>query len=345
MNLARQATRSAILNVASSYGQQAMGFFSTLVLARLLTPDDFGKYGLGLTVYMFFARARTFGFGQVFFSIPQADEDDLSTLLWLSGATSLLVILLVALAIPLITWLYGEEIARILLLISIIALFESDGLAATAVIQLRRDLAYSRIAIVSLTATGLSLAITILLAMRGWAVWALVVGYGIKTLIYFAGTWAFAPRFRLAAFSRERARYFFRHGRNMWLGGLGGFLAFLYDDLAVGTFTDTATLGNYRKAYDLALVPLAFIGGAAEVMEPTYARSRDSREGLTLAVTSILDVVTKAVFPLGALLAIAAQAGEPLDFRPELLESLVVEAADARRGSGIRQYRKSGRTT
>ena len=100
--------------------------------------------------------------------------------------------------------------------------------------------------------------------------------------------------------------YYLRHARNMWLGGLGGFLAFLYDDIAVGTFSGTTNLGYYRKAYDLALLPLAFISGAAEVMMPTYARARDDREGLTLAATTILDVVSKVVFPLGALLAIAA---------------------------------------
>lgn len=333
MTLARQATQSALINILGSYGQQVVGFLSMLVLARLLTPSHFGQYGLALTVYFFFARARTFGFARVFFSVPEPDEKDVGTLLWLSAGTSLLVIALVGVASPLVRLLYGDPILKLLWVISIIALFETDGLASAAETLLRRDLLYRRLAALGLVSTALSLGVTILLAVAGWEVWALVGGYGVKTLVYFVGAWALAPRFKVLAFDRDRARYFFKHGRNMWLGGLGGFLAFQYDDLAVGTFTNAATLGNYRKAYDLSLVPLALISGAAEISEPTYAKARADRAVLTATVTGLLDLVTKVVFPIAALLAIGAPEIIQLYLGPQwlaaipMLQALAIYAA------------------
>jgi O-antigen/teichoic acid export membrane protein len=317
MSLAQRVVRSALFNILSSYGQQVLGFLSNLVLARLLTPDEFGTYGLALAVYLVFARLRTFGFNSVFFSVPDPDQKDMGTLLWLSAGTSLLVIVVVGLASPVVKLLYGPQLTTVVVMVSLIALFEIDGLASTADALLRRDLSFRRLATLNVLGTALSLLTTILLAFADWGTWALVAGYAVKTLTYFVGTWIYAPRFSIRAFDWERARYFWKHAKNLWLGGMGTYLALSYDDLAVGTFAGTASLGHYGRAYNLSLLPLAFISGAAEVMMPTYARARDNREALTLAATTILDVVTKFVFPVGALLAITAPEVIPLYLGPQ----------------------------
>jgi O-antigen/teichoic acid export membrane protein len=113
-------------------------------------------------------------------------------------------------------------------------------------------------------------------------------------------------------FSSDRARGLLSEGRHMLWGGIGTFLAFKYDDLAVGTLTTTSTLGHYQRAYDLSLIPMSVVGGVMSIAGATYAQVKTDRAALSEAVSFVLDAIALIVLPASVGLVLIAPEAVPL---------------------------------
>ncbi len=298
--------RGAFFNTVFTYATQLLGFSAGVVLARLLDPEDYGLYGIGMALMLLFSRVRVWGFNSLILADPDPDDHEISTQFWLSIAFSLLVVVLLAAAGPLLRRIYSAPQVLMALVLAGLAVFESDGVASTLETMLARDLNYRAISGALLVASILGLAASIGMALAGWRAWALAGGYGVRTLAYCAGVWLLAPRRPRLLFSLARARGLLRRGRFLLWGGMGTFIAYQYDDIAVGTLAGDVALGLYRRAYDWSLLPMSIIGGILGVSGATYARVRDDRAALTAAVTSILDVVALIALPVSCSLALMA---------------------------------------
>ncbi len=291
----------------------AMGFVSTLFLSRLLEDTDFGLFGFGLTLMLLFSRVRLWGFNALIVAADDPDDSQISTQFWLSVTLSVTVLGLIVIVRPLLLALNDSinlnlqpDVLTFALWCAFFALFENEGLASTPESMLARELRYNIISIVMTVSVFLSLTLSVVLAARGFGAQALLWGYGCKTITYCFGVWVFTPRRPKLLFQWQYARYLFGEGRFLLIGGLGSFLAFQYDDLAVGSLTDRGTLGSYRLAYNISLVPMAIIGGILGVANATYARVKDDREALSDAVSSILSAVALVGLPASAGLALIA---------------------------------------
>jgi len=307
VTVAQRAVRSAFYNAAAGYGTQVLGLVATAVLGRLLGPGPFGVFGLALTIVLFFARVRLWGFNQVLISMEAPDDEAISTQFWLSIAFSTLMAGLVIAALPLLNLLYDRDVLLLAVIVGVLSIFEAEGVASTPENLLIRDLRFSRIAASRLISTALGHAAAIGVALLGGLRWALVVGFAVTTLSYCAGVWITAPRRPRFLFSQEKARLFLKQGSFLWWGGIGTYLAYQYDDIAVGTLAGTVQLGLYRKAYDLSLVPMSLIGGVMSVTLPTYAQVRDERAALSRAVSFVLDAIALITLPSALGLALLAR--------------------------------------
>jgi O-antigen/teichoic acid export membrane protein len=286
---------------------QVIGLLSGAILLRLLNRDDYGLFGLGLVISMFFARLKLWGLNSLIIAKTDPDDLDLSTQFWLSVGFSFGVLALVAAAMPLLRMFYDADEVLMTLLVTAVSILENEGLASTPENMLIRELRYGTLSTLLIISTLLSIGTTIVFALLGWGAYALLAGYAVKSLIYCGGVWLYAPRRPRVMFSMERARGLLREGRHLLWGGIGSFLAFKYDDLAVGTFTNRAMLGNYSKAYDLSLVPMSLVGGVLGIASATYAQVKDNRAALSEAVSFMLDAVALIVLPASVGLALIAR--------------------------------------
>jgi len=313
VNVAQRAVKGAFFNSIGSYIMMAMGFFSTLILTRQLKDVDFGLFGFGFTLMMLFSRIRLWGLNRLIIAETDPDDRRISTQFWLSVGFSTAVVVVLGIAWPIMNMLNNiinlnltQDVLLFAVLCAVFALFENEGLASTPENMLVRELQYGLLTTITTVSTFLSLAGTIILAAMGTGAWSLLLGYGIKTVTHCIGVWIYAPRRPSLAFSREDARSLLSEGRFLLMGGIGTFLAFQYDDLAVGSITDKGTLGSYRLAYNISLVPMAIIGGILGVANATYARVKESRKNLSDAVSSLLTAVSLVGLPASVGLAIIA---------------------------------------
>lgn len=306
MTVAGRVVRSAIISSLSGYGLQIITLISSMILTRLLTTQQFGAFGLALAISLFFSRIRLWGFESLLLAKTEPDDLDISTQFWLNCGLGVTTILLIALAAPLLRLGYDPYVVNLTLYVTMISLFESFGITSTLDAMLARDLRYGTISSLSVTATLLGIAITIVGAALGWGTDALLAGYCVRIMFYFIAALILTPRRPKFMFSVQRARDYFREGRHLLWGGIGTFLAYQYDDLAVGTLAGQATLGLYQRAYTLSLVPMSLVGGALGMAAATYTNVKTDRRALSEAVRYMLDVVALIVLPASTGLALIA---------------------------------------
>jgi lipopolysaccharide exporter len=321
-SVAGRAVRGAAYYTIASYAMQGIGLLTTPVLARLLTPVRFGAFGLALTLVMFFARVKLWGLNYFIIADPDPDDLQISTQFWLSTLFSTLVLVLIIAAQPILRLIYDQQVLLMTIIIAAFAILEQEGLASTPENMLTHQLKYGSISLLQTLSTLLGVLTSLGFAFWGSKDWALVNGYAVKTTSYCLGVWVLAPRRPRLIFSFERARDLLKQGRHMLVGGLGSFLAFLYDDFAVGTFINKTVLGLYRKAYDLSLVPMSTVGGVLGVASATYSRAAQDRQALSEAVSFVYEAVALIALPASIGLALIAPEFVPLYLGEEWIEAV-----------------------
>jgi PST family polysaccharide transporter len=228
----------------------AIQMIGTTVLARLLTPQDFGLVTMVSTFSLLLANFGHNGFNEVILQRNEIDHVIASNIFWFSVATGVFFTVLVAASGSLIARFYGNpQVARITLGMSLTIVVMSTSVVHLAL--LRRAMQFSGIARNNILAQAISVFLSIVLALRGWGYWALVAAAVAQPLVISLGAWRLCRwlpgwprrtaemnsmvRFAFHVYGRFIVNYFSRNT----------------DNLLVGWRFNAQALGFYKKAYDL----------------------------------------------------------------------------------------------
>ncbi|MFZ1135708.1 MAG: lipopolysaccharide biosynthesis protein [Candidatus Korobacteraceae bacterium] len=248
--LRRLAVRGAAATVSAQTLTLAAQVVSTVVLARLLTPADFGVVAMVTTFSLLLMSFGTSGFSEAVIQCDEMDRFLASNLFWITCALGLILTIGFAGAASLLARFYQNPlVAHVAVAMSAVILITAASTIHLAL--LRRAMRFSAVSANDVVGRAANTAVAILLALRGWGYWALVAGIvaqGISTTI---GAWWFCRwipslprrgvgtramlRFAAKVYGRFSANYFARN----------------FDNLLVGRQFNAAALGFYKKAYDL----------------------------------------------------------------------------------------------
>jgi O-antigen/teichoic acid export membrane protein len=231
----------------------------TITLARLLTPEAFGLFGIAFAVTGFLEFAKDGGLIVPVVQRESLEPEQLATLFWVSAGIGVLVTLLTMLAAPLVGRLFSDaRLVPITLALSLV--FLAGGLSTQHSALLRRQLRFTALASCELAALALASVVAVASAARGAGYWALVyfqlVREVVQTVLIIAAT-RWLPRWptRWAAIGD-----LVRFGGQMMLFDLLGYFNFKADNVIVGWALGPTALGLYDKAYQLLLLPVNQIG-------------------------------------------------------------------------------------
>lgn len=275
-------------------------FLRTIVLARLLAPDDFGLMAIAILAITLVERLTTTGFD---FALVQR-RDDIHP--YLDTAWSVQVLRGAALsaavfiAAPWIAQFFAapeaEAVVRVLSLVLIVR-----GLANIGVVYFQRDLRFDLRFVVEMSDALTNAVVAIAAALVLQNVWALVLGVlagGIARVIASYVVHDYRPHFRLV---REYARTLFGFGK--WILGSSflNYAAGNLDDIAVGRLLGVTELGYYRMAYNFSqMVATEFTGMTNQVALPAYASVQDEPDRLKRGYLAALHVAAFVAFPVAA---------------------------------------------
>jgi O-antigen/teichoic acid export membrane protein len=285
-----------------------MVFISTVILARLLTPEDFGLVGLASVVAGYLGTLHTFGVGEAFIQSKFGSEESANATFVLSTASGILLFLLSLVLTPIAAVFFREP--RIEMIFPVLAFtYVLTGLTTIHDSLLVKELKFQQrllpTFIQSIT-KGLG---SIVLAFMGFGAWAIVWGVIIGTVAKSIVLVLVSPWKPSRAWDAQVTREIFGFGKYMVLQNIFGALEENIDYLIVGRQLGTTKLGLYSLGYrapELAIISLPSV--ISNVIYPAYAKIQDNREMLQRSVLKTLQLVSWLAVPAGVGLSMISAA-------------------------------------
>ena len=240
-----------VLSQALAFGIQLA---ATVVLARLLAPKDFGLLAMVTTSSLLLTSFGLSGFTEAVVQREKIDHFLASNLFWINVGAGLLLTVGFAAAGSLLAQFYRNPGVKSVTVAMSVTIFLSS-ISVIHLALLTRAMRYTAVSANVLLARAVSVAVSILLAWAGWGFWALVAGAVAQALAQSVGAWtlcrwiptrprrvvgtASMVRFGLGIYARYCLDYF---ARNM-------------DNVLVGRSFGAQSLGFYKKAFDIFVLP------------------------------------------------------------------------------------------
>ena len=277
----------------------------TLILARLLVPEDFGLLAVSLIAVDFLVNITNFGMIPALVQRAEADERHYHAAWTVGLLRAVAIALVVILAAPGIAALLAEP--RAASLIRVVALRPVLEAAASAkVAEVTHHLRFRSIAFISVPEAVVNTAVSIALA-RPLGVWALVAGTLAGSAISGLMSYRLAPYRPRLAFDSAAVRPLLQFGRWIFLTSLISVTGRALLQIVITQKLGVGELGLYYLAAKLALIPAEVsseVVGA--VAFPLYARLQADTQQVIRAFRAIFTSVAALLFPACALLVVLA---------------------------------------
>jgi lipopolysaccharide exporter len=351
--LSRLAVRGVLWQAISFGLGRALTLVATVVLARLLTPAEFGLVGLALVFVTFAEYLTDLGVAQalVYFERDERLQDAALALCTLAGGVLAGAGLLAA---PAIADFFGAgEVEPMVRVLSAALLL--SALRQVPVALLRRELSFRRLFATELARTLVQGAVSIVLAATGAGAWAIVWGYVAGAAACSVVAWALAdyrPGLRfMGALSAPPARRLLGYGGPAAAQALLAALIFDVDYLIVGSVLGAEALGTYTLAFRLPqVVIIGVFAVLSAVAFPMFSRARADPARLKRGYLTSVRLQSAYGVAAGIGLCMVAPMVVPVLFGPRWsaavvpLEALALYAAARSLGAGaVDVYKGIGR--
>lgn len=306
-NLKQKTASSVAWTAFSKYSNMIIGFISGIVLARLLTPHDYGCIGM-LAIFMSLAETCIDGgFASALIQKKNPTQEDYSTIFFWNIGMSVVLYGVLFVSAPAIARFYNIELLCPVLRVQAIILF----IYALNLIQrnkLRKVLNFKLLSIVSVVTSIVSLTISIWMAFKGYGVWALVASNLVSALIPCAVFWFYVGWRPKWVFSKKSFKELFSFGFYMFLTHLLNTFSQKLQGLLVGKVYSSSTMGYYSKASSTESMASHSISSImTQVTYPLYAQVQDDKIALSNIIKRLTMTTAYITFPLMFILLLVAK--------------------------------------
>lgn len=298
-DLRRRTARGGFVTLTGQGARFMLQLGSTMALARLLTPADFGLVAMVTAVTGFLTLFKDLGLSEATVQKQEIDQGEVSTLFWVNVAASAFLTLVVLALAPVLARLYHEpSLTPITVAVSLGFVISGLGVQHAALLQ--RQMRFSKLVTIDLVSLSLGIVAGIAMAIASYGYWALVAMPLVSSGSATVGYWLSSR---------------WRPSRPAWSPGSKGLLAFggyltgfntvnymarNLDNVLIGWRWGATPLGLYSRAYQLLLLPLQQINApVSNVMIPALSRLQGEPERYRRAYLEILE---KLVFVTSCLI-------------------------------------------
>ena len=269
--------------VVSQLFRQGSRIAVAIILARLLTPHD---YGLAAMVLVFSSLVIIFAdmaLGAALVQREELSEDDRSTVFWTSAAVGVVFTILGFVLAGPIAAFYGEpEVAPLFAVFSLSFVVTALGTTQTALLS--RDMDFKSLELRMMAGTAVGGVIGVWLALDGYGAWAIIGQQlaiaGVSTTLL----WALSPWRPRFTFSLQTLRSLWGFSAGVFGSRMLFYLNRNADNVLIGRFLGPASLGIYAVAYNVMLAPLSRIAQpVVEVLFPAFSRMQDDKPRMASA--------------------------------------------------------------
>lgn len=306
-NLRSKAISGIAWSSVQRFGAMAITFASNIILARLLSPDDFGCVGM---LMVFISLSNTFidgGFGSALIQKKSPNQEDYSTIFFWNIFLSIVLYILLFFSSSYISKFYNLSKLTVMLQVQGLVLI----LNAFSIIQqniLRKRLLFKKLAIVVTTSSLISLVIAIIAAYKGLGAWSLIIQQLCIALFNAILFWMVSNWRPIWIFSKKSFHELFSFGGFILLSNLFNAFSNEVQGLLVGKMFTPATMGLYTQAYRLEGTSAHAASTILDqVTYPVLSSLQNDRQSLLSALRRFTKIPAFICSPLMALLIIIAK--------------------------------------
>ena len=306
-DLKGRSVRGGVVTMAGQGGKFFLQMGSTVILARLLTPEDYGLIAMVAVVTNFVMMFKDMGLSMATVQKADIDHAQISTLFWINVAISLVIMMIMAALAPVVAWFYGEP-ELTLITLSLAGTFIFSGLTIQHQALLIRQMHFGRLTVIEVAAMLNGVVAAIISAWYGAGYWALVIMQLVTAISIAIGVWV-TSGWR-PGWPRRRAgtRSMLAFGRNITGFNIINYFARNSDKILVGRFCGSGILGLYSKAYSLLMLPISqMVGPITSVAIPALSRIQDDPARYRSYYSKLIVLLSFISMPLVVFMAICSR--------------------------------------
>jgi len=306
-DLKGRSVRGGMMTLSSQGAQFVMQSVSTVALARLLTPADFGLVAMVTAITGLGQAFADFGLSEATIQRQEISHEQISTLFWINVGIGLALMLATVTVAPVLAWFYREP--RLKALSCVVSLtFLFGGLRVQHNALLKRQMRFLALALRDIAAYALAVPLAITMAWRGAGYWAIVALPLTLNFVQMALSWMLVRW--IPGLPRRDAKV----GSMISFGGkvaasyVIGNVNRSADSVLIGWHWGAYPLGLYSRAYNLLMLPVRQLSApASSVAVPAFSRLQNDPERFARYYLRMANLIMWITTPIFGFLFVAAQ--------------------------------------
>jgi PST family polysaccharide transporter len=309
--------RGTRYTAASQVVTQLVRFGTNVVLARLLTPEDFGIVAIALVVTTLLDQVKDLGTGSAIIQRESVDDKLLNSVFYLNLALGAVLGLSIYLSAgPVASLLGAPQAAPVLQAFSVITVVTS--LSQIHHSLLRRNLRFFEIGIVASVSAAATAVVSIIGALLGLNYWALVLGTAVGALVGTVLVWIYDRWRPSLMLSLASLKSIWGYSVHLFLANILFIFFTQVDKIIIGRFIGSSALGTYTLAQRTVMSPITAVSTVVnEVSFPAFSRRQNDHAALRSGIIRSSQVVALVTFPAMIGLAVLADSAVPVVFGPQ----------------------------
>jgi O-antigen/teichoic acid export membrane protein len=274
-----------------------------ILLARLLTPDDYGVMAAAVMIISFTQIFWEAGISKALIQKQEVSDEVATTGFWINVVTAVVISFsLLALSSMIANFLFQDaRVSRVLQVMTLHIILGALASIPTALMQ--KEMKFNQLFWVKIATVALPAFFSLPMAIYGFSYWALVVGTLAGQLaqvivLFWISSWR--PKF---SFNQDIARQLSRFGLWVGLSGVLGWFFLWVDSLFIGSYMGTHTLGIYRTGNQFVTMIFGIMfSPLLPVLYSRLSRAQDNREWMRNSFMRIFRIMTFVAIPIGFIL-------------------------------------------
>lgn len=306
-DLKGRAVRGGAVTLTAQAAKFILQLVSTIILARLLTPADFGLVAMVTALTGFVAMFKDAGLSMATVQRDHITHAQVSTLFWVNVALSVALMILIAAIAPAVAWFYGEP-DLFYVTLAIAATFMFGGLAVQHLALLKRQMRFTALAVNDVAAATAGVTTGIILALLGAGYWALVAMPAATAVSSMILSWSLTGWFPSPPRRGTGVRPMLAFGGFLSGASFLGYIRRNLDNVLIGAAFGAVALGYYQKAYQILMLPIQQANAPiTQVVIPALSRLQYKPDQYRQFYRNALFLLTCVGMPIAGFAFVAAE--------------------------------------
>lgn len=306
-SLKKKSVSGLFWDFSGKIGLQGVGFFVSIILARILSPEDFGLLAI-ITVFISLANVfLDFGFGTALVQRSEVTEQHYSSVFFMNLAMGCLLGTVVFFLAPFIADFYNKSVlVDLIRAMSVCFIINAFGNVTRA--HLRREMNFKILSYASIGAALISGVVAVFMAYNGYGIWSLVIQVIVSelltnTFLYLGCKLHFSLRF-----SFQALKELWGFSSKLFFAGLLDTLFGNIDSLLIGKLLNPATLGYYYRAKSLENFSFRYTASTmTNVLLPSLSSIQNEPERLRHAILKLYKLISFLSFLVCGILLVGGR--------------------------------------